>query len=53
MNLTLIAAIVTILWLASLGFYIYSSRRQRSLQEEIEALRQKLDESGLDEDGAE
>jgi uncharacterized membrane-anchored protein YhcB (DUF1043 family) len=49
MNLTLIAIVVTVLWLVSLGLYLHSSRQQRKLQTDIETLQKKLDQAGLDE----
>lgn len=43
MDLSVIAIIVAVLWLGSLGLYLYVSRQQRDLQESIEQLQQLLD----------
>jgi hypothetical protein len=37
---------VTLLWIGSMGFYIYTSRRQRDLQAGIESLQELLDKDG-------
>lgn len=44
-NLLAIAVIIIILWLITLALYFYSSRRQQNLQQEIEAVRKKLDQT--------
>jgi len=49
MDLMLIAAVVVLLWLISLGFYIFSSRRQRDIQSEIESLQKMLDRPESDD----
>ena len=49
MNLVVIAILVVVLWLGVLGLYFYSSRQQRDLQTEIEALQQVLDKLESDE----
>jgi uncharacterized membrane-anchored protein YhcB (DUF1043 family) len=46
MDLVLIAIVVGVLWIGSLGFYIYTSRRQRDLQASIESLQELLDKDG-------
>jgi preprotein translocase subunit YajC len=38
-NLTLIAVFIIVLWLAAIGYYIYLSRQQRELADEIQKLR--------------
>ena len=43
-NFTLIAVIIIVLWLAAIGFYFYISRQQRDISEEIDDIREKLDE---------
>jgi hypothetical protein len=37
-NLTTIAIIASILWMGLIGFYVYSSRQQKDIQKDIEAL---------------
>ena len=44
-NLTILAIIIIIFWLAAIGYYLYVSRQQNELSEEIEDLRDALDES--------
>ena len=44
-NLTVVAIITFILWLGILGIYLYSSRQQQALRQDIDALRQQLDHS--------
>lgn len=41
-NLVFIAVVISILWLASFGLYMYTSRQHRDLQQEIEALQRRL-----------
>jgi hypothetical protein len=43
-NLYLLAAIIIILWLATLAYYFYTSRQQKDIQQEIEWLRDHLKE---------
>ena len=45
-NLTILAIIIILFWLAAIGYYFYVSRRQDELSEEIDELREALDESG-------
>jgi Na+/H+ antiporter NhaB len=44
-NLTVLAIIISVFWLAAFGYYMYVSRRQVELSEEVEELREALDES--------
>ena len=44
-NLTLLAIIISIFWLAAIGYYLYVSGRQDEVSEEIEELGEALDES--------
>jgi len=44
MNLSIIALLVTLLWIASLAVYIYVSRQQRDLQSGIESVQKMLEE---------
>lgn len=41
-NLVLIAVIIILMWLAAIGYYIYLSRQQRDLADEIRRLREML-----------
>ena len=49
-NLTLIAALVFALWLATVVVYFYVSRQQGDLQAEIDALREQLGSAETDGD---
>ena len=42
-NFVLIAAIISVLWIATIAFYIYTVRQQRDIVENIDELRVKLD----------
>ncbi|MBE2199552.1 MAG: LapA family protein [Anaerolinea sp.] len=42
-NLVLIAVVIILLWLASFGFYLYTSRQHRDLQQAVESLKRQLD----------
>lgn len=44
-NLVLIAVIIILMWLAAIGYYIYLSRQQRNLADEIRRLREMLGNS--------
>jgi hypothetical protein len=41
-NLTLVALFIMLLWIIALGFYFYSSGRQRGLEADIKQVRQLL-----------
>lgn len=43
-NLSLLAAMIIILWLATLAYYFYTSRQHKDIQHDIEWLRQHLNE---------
>ncbi len=43
-NLMNITAISSVLWMGLVGFYIYTSRQQKGIQEDIEALETMLDD---------
>ena len=42
-NLMNIAAIVSVMWMGLIGFYVYTSRQQKEIREDIEALEELLD----------
>ena len=44
-NLLLTSILIIILWVVGFGFYLYTSRQQRSLQDEVENLEQMLDDN--------
>ena len=44
-NLTVLAVIVIVLWIATLLYYYRVSRQQREIQEELDALRVRLEET--------
>jgi hypothetical protein len=43
-NFVLVAVIVSVLWIAAIAFYFYTVRQQRDIVEDIDELRDKLDE---------
>jgi hypothetical protein len=43
-NLYLLAAIIIVLWLATLAYYFYTSRQHKDIQKEIDWLRGRLNE---------
>ena len=45
-NLTVIIAIVVILWLIGFGVYLYTSRQQKDLSTQINDLKEMLDAEG-------
>ena len=42
-NLTAIAIITSILWMGMIGFYVYTSRQQKDIQQDIQELEELLD----------
>jgi len=48
-NLTLVIVIIVILWLGAFGFYLYTSRQQKDIMDDLERLNKKLDEAGKQE----
>ena len=44
-NLTLVIILITILWLGAYGFYLYTSRQQKDIVDDLERLNKKLDEA--------
>lgn len=44
-NLNLLIVLIVILWLGAFGFYLYTSRQQKNIGDELERLQKKLDES--------
>ena len=45
-NILLVTAVVFVLWLVAMGYYLYSSRQQKSLEDQVEAVQKLLDNSG-------
>lgn len=43
-NVIILAVVIIVMWLAVMGFYFYTSRQSRKLEEEINELRSILDE---------
>lgn len=43
-NLTLLALIIIVVWLATLAFYFYTSRQHNDIREELDEVRALLDE---------
>ncbi len=44
-NLTLVAVVIAVLWLGAFGYYLYTSRQQSSIADDLERLQKKLDEA--------
>lgn len=44
-NLALIGIVIIVFWIAAIGYYIYTSRQQKELTNEIEEIREILDDS--------
>ena len=42
-NLTLVIVLIVIFWLGTYGFYLYTSRQQKDIVEDLERLNKKLD----------
>ena len=45
-NLTLLALIIIAVWAVTFIFYFYTSRQQKEIREELDALRSLLNEEG-------
>ncbi len=43
-NWSLIVALIVILWLGAFSYYLYTSRQQKGIADELERLQNKLDE---------
>lgn len=43
-NLTLLAVIITVFWMAALAYYFYTSRQQNEIRDDLEDLREKLEQ---------
>jgi len=50
-NLSVIAIVLIVLWLAAFAFYIYTSRQQQDIEEDLEALKKMLGPVDSDEPG--
>ncbi len=48
-NLLMVTAVIFVLWLVAMGYYLYSSRQQESLEEQVDAVQKLLDDSGSTE----
>lgn len=44
-NLTLVVVLIVVLWLGAYGFYLYTSRQQKDIVDDLERLNNKLDEA--------
>ena len=43
-NIAILGLLITLLWLAAIAYYFYVSRQQREISNELEGLRDMLDE---------
>lgn len=43
-NLTLLAVVIIVFWMAAMAYYIYTSRQQQEIRKELQGLRSMLDE---------
>ncbi len=48
-NLLVVTAVIFVLWLVAMGCYLYSSRQQESLEEQVSAVHKLLDDLGQNE----
>ena len=44
-NWTLVVVLIVILWLGAYGYYLYTSRQQGEIVDDLERLNKKLDEA--------
>lgn len=44
-NLTLVIVLITVLWVGAYAFYLYTSRQQKNLADDVEQLEKRLDEA--------
>lgn len=44
-NLVVVAVVIIVLWLGAMGYYLFVSRQQNELADEIEKLREQLDKA--------
>lgn len=49
-NLTVLAIIIIVIWIAAFAYYFRMSRRQQELREELDALRAMLDDEETSEE---
>lgn len=43
-NLTLLAVVIIVFWLGALAYFFYTSRQQKEIQEELDILRDMLED---------
>ena len=43
-NLTLLAVVIIVFWLGALAYFFYTSRQQKEIQEELDVLRDMLED---------
>ena len=48
-NLMLVTILIFVLWLVAMGFYLVSSRQQKSLDDQVEVVQKLLDDSSSSE----
>ncbi|MCB0037144.1 MAG: CcmD family protein [Anaerolineales bacterium] len=48
-NLTAVALVITIAWLALIGYYIYLSQQQTKLEQELDSLKLLLEQKEAQE----
>lgn len=44
-NLTLLIVIIALFWLGAFGYYLYTSRQQNNIADDLDRLNKKLDKS--------
>lgn len=49
-NLTVLAIVIIVIWIATFVYYFRMSRRQQELREELDALRAMLDDDEASEE---
>lgn len=48
-NLMMVVVLIFVLWLVAMGFYLVSSRQQKSLDDQVEAVQKLLNDTSADE----
>jgi Tfp pilus assembly protein PilO len=44
-NILFVTVVVFVLWVVAMGYYLYSSRQQDSLEDQVDAVQKLLDDS--------
>ena len=44
-NILFVTVVIFVLWLVAMGYYLYASRQQESLEDQVDAVQKLLDDS--------